>query len=58
MASSEALGLSRRVIFFRRRVFAEAETQRFPNLSCVSFDPCRLPYPGGPGGLRLLYFHP
>ena len=54
MASSEALGLSRRVMFFRRRVFAEAEAQRFPNLSRMSFDPCRLPYPGGPGGLRLL----
>jgi hypothetical protein len=39
----------------RRRVFAStAEHQRFPNLSCVSFDPCRLPYPGGPGGLGLL----
>jgi len=27
-----------------------AKTQSFPALSCVSVFPCRLPYPGGPGG--------
>ncbi len=35
-----------------------AEDQRVPALSCVSVFPCRLPCPGGPGGLRLLYFRP
>ena len=33
---------------FADRVFAfAAKAQRFPNLSCVSFCPCRLPYHGG-----------
>jgi len=27
-----------------------AEHQRFPNLSCMSILPCRLPYPGGSDG--------
>ena len=27
-----------------------AESERVPNLICVSFFPCRLPYPGGPDG--------
>ena len=27
-----------------------AGAEKIPDLSCVSVDPCRLPYPGGPGG--------
>jgi hypothetical protein len=26
-----------------------ARAEKVPDLSCVSVDPCRLPYPGGPG---------
>ena len=59
MASSEALVLSRVGLWFSPAgLCLAAEDQRVPNLLCVSFVPCRLPYPGGSGGLRLLYFRP
>ena len=56
MASSEALVSSRRLMVFGGGSLpggvasASAGNQRFPNLSCASFAPCRLPYPGGSGG--------
>ena len=50
-ASSALLGPPGGLLSFVRRVFAsEARTEKVPDLSCVSFDPCRLPYPGGPDG--------
>jgi hypothetical protein len=51
MASSEALALSRRLMYSPASLCLAAEDQRFPNLSCMSFLPCRFPYPGGSGGL-------
>ena len=52
MASSEALGLSRRLSFavVCGPVPSAAEVQSVPAFICVSFLPCRLPYPGGPDG--------
>jgi hypothetical protein len=56
MASSEALVSSRRLMVFGggslpcRVASAAAGNQRSPNLTCASFAPCRLPYPGGSGG--------
>ena len=50
-ASSALLGPLGGLLSFVRRVFAsEARAEKVPDLSCVSFDPCRLPYPGGPDG--------
>ena len=52
MATSEPLTLSGRLILLisAAGLCLSAKCQRVPNLSCVSLDPCRLPYPGGPGG--------
>ena len=33
-----------------------AKAQCVPTLLCASFAPCRLPYPGGAGGIWLLAF--
>ena len=51
MASSEALAHSRRLMNSATGLCPRAAGQRFPTLLCVSFAPCRLPYPGGSGGL-------
>jgi hypothetical protein len=49
MASSEPLVLSRRLMAqpFVGGSLPAGQGQRFPNLSCMSFDPCRGLYPGG-----------
>ena len=49
MASSEPLGPSRRLMASPVGLCLRPG-QKVPALSCVSFDPCRLPYPGGSGG--------
>ena len=59
MASSEPLGLSCRLMYSSAGLCHTAETERSPNLLCVSFSPCHLPYPGGPDGcIRLLLGRP
>jgi hypothetical protein len=55
MASSEPLSLSRRLMISPAGLCLAADTQRVPALSCASVFPCRLPYPGGLSGLRLLH---
>ena len=53
MASSEPLGLSRRLMLLRRRVFASsAEAERFPNLLCVSVLSVPSPVPRRTGRLH------
>jgi hypothetical protein len=55
MASSALLDPPSGLLYFVRRVFAsKARTEKVPDLSCVSFDPCRLPYPGGPDGFTVI----
>src|SRR3954451_5052220 len=44
---------------FAGRVFAfRAGAEEVPDLSRASFDPCRLPYPGGPGGRATVVVPP
>jgi hypothetical protein len=50
MASSELLSPSRQVMASTGGSLLVARTEKVPDLSCMSFDPCRLPYPGGSGG--------
>ena len=55
MASSEALGLSRRLPSrYTAGLCPRAKAQSVPTFICMSLPPCRLPYPGGRTGLRLL----
>ena len=53
MAASESLGLSRRFMDSYDGSFPvsliQGRPERFPNLLCLSFPPCRPPYPVGPG---------
>jgi hypothetical protein len=52
MASSEALGPSRRfpLSVYGGSLPLAAGSQSVPVFLCMSFWPCRLPYPGGPDG--------
>ncbi len=53
MTSSEALVASRRlpsIAGYTAGLCPRASGQSFPDLLCVSFYPCHLPYPGGPEG--------
>ena len=58
MATSESLR-SRDVLFiFVHRVQETApKPQSFPNLLCLSFGTCRLPYPGGSDDFIRLFIH-
>ena len=58
MAASESLRNFRRFICIHTAdlplsVLFRAVPERFPNLLCTSFPPCRLPYPVGPGRCLL-----
>jgi hypothetical protein len=54
-----ASGTLRTAYLFRRPVFASRPRARRSLLSaCESFRPCRLPYPGRPGGPGRLYVRP
>jgi len=62
MAASEPLGTSADLFVFVRRIFSPlvlfgVVPERFPNLLCMSFSPCRLQYPVDQEG-AFDYFFP